>query len=418
LHALGDSSKADSCGPLCIVGSKEHQRLSDAAARVVKAVGAFDRLREALHAEPQQVLEDLRSKLDPSQAEVLAGEDSNSKSLQARFATLQGRALEVAASLTVQHGPEAHGDGVHRSIPLHSSTMEVTSEMEQMAFDLEAHLVRIEGYAREHLHIRNGHNQQSSVLEGQVSTTRTVARSASESIDLQAKSSRLSMNGAEGDEMKAAANAATQRVLRLMNIIKQLANPQLLQEARSLAASLAHAVEGSDGASRIEALSKEAERLTEVAERVLELQQSGRADHGRSNSGAAPQERAFRERGSLATDAHGTAATAGAASGVCSEPSVRSAAAAFDETLRGFREGGLVRSMLPPKLENLHRIVHSLEVLRHSLLSDLRSTDGRIQVLSHGTESQLTKDCQRYFAGVRQLQADLAYYQGAAAQQR
>lgn len=420
LRVLGDASEADSCGPLCVAGSKEHQRLSDAAARLAKAVGAFDRLREALHAEPQQVLEDLRSKLHPDQAEALAGEDDDSTSLQARFAALQGRVLEVSATLNVQCGPTTHGDEAPRGlgIPVCSSTMEVTTEMEQLASDLEAQLVRIEGYAMDHLHVQNGHNQQSSILERQVRTTHTVAASAGETMDLQASPSRLPRDTADGDEVKAAADAATQRILRLTDVTRQLANPQLLQEARRLAASLAHAVEGSDGASKIEALSKEIQRLTEEAERSLELEQRRGANHGGSSSGAAPQQRAFTERGSFATDVHSTGATtaAGAASGVCSEPAVRRAAATFDETLQSFREGGLVRSMLPPELENLHRVVHSMEVLRHLLLSDLRRADGSIQMSSHGAESQLSKDCQRYFAGVGQLQSDLAYYQGAAGQ--
>lgn len=401
-RTVGSSPEPGSCGPLCVAGSKEHRRLSDAASRVAKAVSSFDHLREALHAEPQQVLEDLRSKLNPMQAEALAGEDSESKSLQARFATLQGRVMEV------QRDPPAHGNAAPRGIPLHTLEMDVTSEVEQMALDLEAHLVRLKGYTQEHLHMQSSHWQEPPVVQGHVSTTPTVARSTGKTMHLHATPPSPPRNGAVGDEVKALADATAQRVLRLTERTRQLANPQLLQEARRLAASLAHAVEGSDALSKVKALSKEAERLTAEAERALELQQS----RGASSHGPAPQQ-PFGERGSTATGIHGTAAI-GAAGGVCSEPSVRSAAAAFDEILRGFREGGLVRSMLPPELENLHRVVHSMEVLRHTLLDDLRVSGDRVNRVG----LQLTKDCQRYFDGVRQLQADLAYYQGAARQQR
>lgn len=55
--------------------------------------------------------------------------------------------------------------------------------------------------------------------------------------------------------------------------------------------------------------------------------------------------------------------------------------------------------MLPPEVENLHRVIHQLEVMKNSLLS---SPTG----------------CEKYFAGVGQLEADLGHYKGLLAKQQ
>lgn len=63
----------------------------------------------------------------------------------------------------------------------------------------------------------------------------------------------------------------------------------------------------------------------------------------------------------------------------------------FDEAVGNFRS--IVPKMLPREVESLHRVLHSLEVLRHTL-----------QALPEPAE------CQRYFSGVEQLESDLAHY--------
>lgn len=63
----------------------------------------------------------------------------------------------------------------------------------------------------------------------------------------------------------------------------------------------------------------------------------------------------------------------------------------FDEAVSNFRS--VVPKMLPREVESLHRVLHSLEVLRHTL-----------QALPEPAE------CQRYFSGVEQLESDLAHY--------
>merc|ERR1712083_1070573 len=85
------------------------------------------------------------------------------------------------------------------------------------------------------------------------------------------------------------------------------------------------------------------------------------------------------------------------------------AAKRFDKVLRIF-QGKMIQAMLPPEVENLHRVVHMLETLKHSLLHELGGTEGESS-LSMTPTPQLVNDCDRYFAGVRQLESDAAYYQ-------
>ena len=81
----------------------------------------------------------------------------------------------------------------------------------------------------------------------------------------------------------------------------------------------------------------------------------------------------------------------------CDLPSVEAAGKRFEETLQGFR-GEVISNMLPREVENLHRVVHTLEVLRNSLLEHFEAADDPLQ------------ECERYFSGVSQLESDLAHY--------
>ncbi|CAE8649563.1 unnamed protein product, partial [Polarella glacialis] len=92
----------------------------------------------------------------------------------------------------------------------------------------------------------------------------------------------------------------------------------------------------------------------------------------------------------------------------CTIDGVAAAAERFDVAASGF-SGRVMNHMLPPEAENLHRIVHSLEVLKNSLLRELDSSSGD----SRDPESQA--GCSRYFSGVTQLEADLAHYRGLLA---
>jgi len=63
----------------------------------------------------------------------------------------------------------------------------------------------------------------------------------------------------------------------------------------------------------------------------------------------------------------------------------------FDEAVESF--GTILPKMLPREVESLHRVLHSLEVLRHTLQGAPEASE-----------------CQRYFSGVEQLESDLAHY--------
>ena len=81
----------------------------------------------------------------------------------------------------------------------------------------------------------------------------------------------------------------------------------------------------------------------------------------------------------------------------CDLQSVEAAGKRFEETLQGFR-GQVISNMLPREVENLHRVVHTLEVARNSLLAHFEAADDPLQ------------ECERYFSGVSQLESDLAHY--------
>jgi len=92
----------------------------------------------------------------------------------------------------------------------------------------------------------------------------------------------------------------------------------------------------------------------------------------------------------------------GGAADACSAQGIAAAAERFDAALRGFR-GPVLRQMLPPERESLQRTVHSMGAQRHALLNALAG--GQVAQRKSSVE-----DCQRYHAGVRQLEADLASY--------
>merc|ERR1712176_1493021 len=83
----------------------------------------------------------------------------------------------------------------------------------------------------------------------------------------------------------------------------------------------------------------------------------------------------------------------------------------FDIAAASFA-GKIMDSMLPPEVENLHRIAHSVEALKNALLYEFSA--GR-DVDASGTT--LMSQCERYFAAVLQFEADLIHYQGAQQQE-
>lgn len=171
-----------------------------------------------------------------------------------------------------------------------------------------------------------------------------------------------------------------------------------LARARRLGAQLARLGERGSGA-ELEALRAE----VEAALREAELEGPGLGD-----AGAAAGAEGARPAAGL-----GPAATSGVR--LCEASGVAAAAAHFDEVLKGFK-GQILRMMLPPEVENLHRVVHSLEVLRNSLLWELGGSGGGLP--AEAAAVSLAADCERYFAGVAQLEADLAHYSELAKQEQ
>uniref|UniRef100_A0A7S0AQ96 Uncharacterized protein n=1 Tax=Pyrodinium bahamense TaxID=73915 RepID=A0A7S0AQ96_9DINO len=98
-------------------------------------------------------------------------------------------------------------------------------------------------------------------------------------------------------------------------------------------------------------------------------------------------------------DARGTGLEA------CSVAGIMGASKRFDSTLRGFG-GRVLQSMLPPEVQNLQRVVHTMEALKHSLLNVLSNT---VEL-----DATITRDCQQYFAGVKQLETDFVHFRKAA----
>ena len=84
----------------------------------------------------------------------------------------------------------------------------------------------------------------------------------------------------------------------------------------------------------------------------------------------------------------------------CDLQGIEAAGRRFEEAIQGFR-GQVLSKMLPREVENLHRVVHTLEVLRNSLLHHFESPDRAGDPLP---------ECGRYHSGVSQLESDLAHY--------
>merc|ERR1711971_1121576 len=84
----------------------------------------------------------------------------------------------------------------------------------------------------------------------------------------------------------------------------------------------------------------------------------------------------------------------------CTADAVNAAAGMFDTIVKEFR-GAVLKTMLPPEVENLHRVLHTLTVQKSSLLN-----------------SESPTGCETYFAGVGQLETDLGHYKGLLAKSK
>merc|ERR1711879_412185 len=81
------------------------------------------------------------------------------------------------------------------------------------------------------------------------------------------------------------------------------------------------------------------------------------------------------------------------------------------KTAGGFQKRSVQEAMLPPEVENLQRVVYSMEVLKNSLLRELRGEAAK-------PSADLRKEWERYFSGVGQLVQDFQHYKQVTMQQR
>eukprot|EP00746_Dinoflagellata_sp_MGD_P007783 gnl/MRDRNA2_/MRDRNA2_115473_c0_seq1.p1 gnl/MRDRNA2_/MRDRNA2_115473_c0~~gnl/MRDRNA2_/MRDRNA2_115473_c0_seq1.p1 ORF type:complete len:471 (+),score=82.16 gnl/MRDRNA2_/MRDRNA2_115473_c0_seq1:95-1507(+) len=93
--------------------------------------------------------------------------------------------------------------------------------------------------------------------------------------------------------------------------------------------------------------------------------------------------------------------------GFCTKDAVKKAADRFDVVVKKFNKKDVKEEMNKPQLDNLQRVVHGLQVLRHSLISDLAAQADTAEIQP---SSELLSSCGRYFQGVEQLESDLVYF--------
>jgi len=191
--------------------------------------------------------------------------------------------------------------------------------------------------------------------------------------------------------------AVSARLEQLGKVARRLTDRGPLAVARRLGARLSRlriAGTASDGDLRL--LSRETDKALAEAERLLEVEDRGPGTVTGSFGAAGDQ------GGGVSDESQ---------AGDCTAATVLAASGRFDTAVRGFR-GALLRAMLPPEVDNLQRVVHMLEATRSSLLREL--TGHSVGRAAMG--EPLVAGCQRYFAGVGQLEADLGHYRGLLAQ--
>lgn len=436
------------CGTVCAASSASasqalapalDRRLSLAANRVVAASGAFGRLREALGREPRGVTESLQRGLaGPEEVALLTGRGEVSKGLAGRFETLQSRSRELLAGLAGDaeekpaeeeapalreqiraavaaedfvragqlkrrlkaleaapaeaEGPEAEGrpaEAVNstepsdeasdaeasgaETAPAGSATGDASGEaaasaelcnassgaeglaeeLETLARDLESHFARVSLSALSRLPPDARRRLEASFLAAGAAPGGPPARAPG--ADAQGP-----ISDAERD--------VSERIARLTDVARRLGDPAVVAKVRRLGARLAR-LGGKGSSADLDAISADSQEVLAQIERSIV---------GGAQSTPQPES-------GMAED------------GGCTVAVVAEAAKRFDAVARAF-QGKVLNAMLPPEVENLHRVVHSLEVLKNSLLSELKQ----------GVRND--QECARYLSGVGQLEADLSHY--------
>eukprot|EP00929_Paragymnodinium_shiwhaense_P062555 TRINITY_DN31224_c0_g1_i1.p1 TRINITY_DN31224_c0_g1~~TRINITY_DN31224_c0_g1_i1.p1 ORF type:complete len:486 (+),score=130.64 TRINITY_DN31224_c0_g1_i1:123-1580(+) len=378
------------------------RRLVQATARVVAAAGAFGKLRSSLSEEPETALEALKSALDSDDLALLEGRCATSRALEERLQQLQARADELRPVL---HSllPDADdwkaatapgtADGEDASKALDFDVAGYSEDLERLAGDLEGHFIRSRGLAFAKLPTP----EPNAVPQGVRQQTAVSVGSAGLAVDT---------------------SAAVEHVGQLSRLAAELADAGPLAAARRLSARLAR-LGGSDAdeATQAEAADISREALAEVAraEQLLRTQHQQEPEQ-------VPQAEA---RGSAEPAGSPNAIAAAVAAAGCTVPAIEGLAVRFEEAMKGFRKKAVQQVMLPPEVENLQRVVHTLEVLKSSLLFELKSgkpfEKSAVGLSSEEIRARAeptVRECARYQSGVTQLESDLAHYKELAAQQR
>jgi len=343
------------------------QRLSVAAGRAQATAVAFGTLRAEIGRTANldaQIVEGLV----PEEVSILNGSSPLCEDLGARFQAAQLSGEELSRKLS--NGEEAEAI---------EHTPRLSEELEALARDLDVHFVRVRELALSQL--SSGAREKLALAVAPLGS---------------ANAGNTAMRG----EHKIAGAVASD-LERLNTVARQLADradPSMLAEARRLGARHARLEsQGSRDDEEWQALGHMASETLARAEQLLQSPRSSGTGSGSSSSSGS----GFSRKGKAAEAA--PPQFTWKPGDPCTADAVTAAGGHFDTILRGFR-GQLLKAMLPPEVENLHRVVHALEVMKNSLLSDFtRAGDG---------PTPATAGCEQYFSGVGQLEADLGHYNG------
>lgn len=276
--------------------------------------------------------------------------------------------------------------------------------LEGFAADLEGHLRPICKLVSPHLPPAMRRRLVSEGLScsldvDALATAGTVAPSAG----------RFSVSSGSGAIQQAVANQGSQKLAPVVASLSELnAVARLLQDrnplltARRLGQRLSRLSDASPE-DEIEALRQDVDVALQGAMKAKELEQAGNVA---SSTGMLHPGGSTSAAAGSAGVASSTAADISAGSAGCDIAGVHSWSARFDEAAKGFR-GAILQVMLPPEVENLHRVVHSVEALKNALLHDF-SRGNTVDASGIPLESH----CQRYFSSVAQFEADLTRYKG------
>lgn len=336
------------------------KRVSVAAASATRSAEAFTRMRDELAGALGEAIVEL---LDAEQYSLLNGSAPVSQELHRRFRTLQLEGLEL--SRRVADGESQLPEDAHN----------FTEALEDLARDLAAHLAQVK-----------------EVLTTLSPSLPSEAGSTLELILGEASDSSVAIAPTE-DENDASTNLA-----RLNVVARKLADKgdsSMLSEARRLGARFAREATEDDFRQLVREILARAEKRLKFA-----------------SSGKQRPEKNLQRRANPSTSFTWRPGS------VCTIDDVNSASENFDVAVREFR-GPLMKALLPPEVENLHRVIHTMQVMKSALLMEL-SHDSETKLQSHDdvSQSSLVASCQKYFAGVGQIENDINHYKGLLRQQK